>query len=184
MGGVANNSRLLVGRIGAAHGIKGGVRIASFTGDPLAIASYGPLQTDRPGLVVTIADAKLMKATVIAKLKGVTDRNRAETLNGVELYIDRDMLPDNEDEDDFYHADLIGLEARLEDGTILGEIVAVPNFGAGDILEVRDPKSGNSALYPFTKAVVPAVKIKDGYLTIVPPEEVEAGDDEAGEAFE
>lgn len=184
MGGEANN-RLLVGRIGAAHGIKGGVRIASYTGDPLAIAGYGPLATNRPGLVVTIADARLMKATVIAKLKGVTDRNTAETLNGVELYIDRDKLPAlTEDEDDFYHADLIGLDARLEDGTSLGEILAVLNFGAGDILEVRDAKSGASELYPFTKAVVPTVRVKDGYLVVVPPDVIEARDDEDDEGDE
>lgn len=186
MGGEAN-TRLLVGRIGAAHGIKGGVRIASYTADPLAIAGYGPLATNRPGLVVTIADAKLMKATVIAKLKGVTDRNTAETLNGVELYIDRDKLPDlSEDEDDFYHADLIGLDARLEDGTSLGKVLAVLNFGAGDILEVRDDKTGASELYPFTRAVVPTVRVKDGFVVIVPPETIEArsegdDDDEASE---
>ena len=167
-------NRLLLGRIGAAHGIKGSVRIASYTEDPLAIASYGPLETSRPGLTVTIADAKLMKQTVIARLKGISDRNTAETLNGVELYIDRALLPAVEDEDDFYHADLIGLTARLADGTALGTVVAVPNFGAGDLLEVQDPATGSSVYYPFTKAVVPAVDLAGGWLTVVPPEETEA----------
>jgi 16S rRNA processing protein RimM len=176
--GDANKDRLLIGRIGAAHGIKGGVRIATFTGDPLAIASYGPLQTNRPGLTVTIGDARLMKATVIAKLKGITDRNTAETLNGVELYIDRSQLPETEDEDDFYHTDLIGLEARLEDGTVLGEVLDLPNFGAGDLIEIGDKKTGMSELYPFTKAVVPTIAIKDGYLVVVPPEIIEIDDED------
>jgi 16S rRNA processing protein RimM len=176
--GDANTSRLLIGRIGAAHGIKGGVRIATFTGDPLAIATYGPLQTNRPGFMVTITDARLMKATVIAKLKGITDRNTAETLNGVELYIDRSQLPDTDDEDDFYHTDLIGLQARAEDGTVLGEVLDLPNFGAGDLIEIGDRKTGQSDLYPFTKAVVPTVAVKDGYVVIVPPEVIELDEDD------
>ena len=95
-----------------------------------------------------------------------TDRNAAEKLNGVELYVDRDKLPPTEDDDDFYHADLIGLEARLADGTVIGEVTAIPNFGAGDLIEVRDARSGDTYLYPFTKAVVPEVRIADGYLVI------------------
>jgi len=182
--GDANTSRLLVGRIGAAHGIKGGVRIATFTGDPLAIASYGPLQTNRPGLVITIGDARLMKATIIAKLKGITDRTTAETLNGVELYIDRSQLPETEDEDDFYHTDLIGLEARAEDGTVLGQVIDLPNFGAGDLIEIGDKKTGQTELYPFTKAVVPTVAIKDGYIVVVPPEMIELDEQEGDEEAE
>lgn len=172
-------ARVLLGRIGSAHGIKGSVRIATYTGDPLAIAGYGPLETNRPGLTVTIADAKMMKATVIARLKGVTDRNTAETLNGVELYIDRDKLPEPEDEDDFYVADLIGLDARLEDGTVIGKVLAIPNYGAGDLIEIGE--GGSSELLPFTKAVVPVISVKDGYLVIVPPDFVEADDAEDNE---
>jgi 16S rRNA processing protein RimM len=127
---------------------------------------------------VTIGDARLMKATVIAKLKGITDRNTAETLNGVELYIERSQLPETEDEDDFYHADLIGLQARLEDGTVLGEVLDLPNFGAGDLIEIGDRKSGQSELYPFTKAVVPTISIKDGYVVVVPPEIIEIDDED------
>src|SRR5690606_11251357 len=101
----------------AAHGIRGEVRITSFTGDPLAIARYGPLETDRAGVTVTIADARMGRNVVIARLAGVADRNGAEALNGISLYIRRDKL-EAPDEDEFYHADLIGLEARTEEGSV------------------------------------------------------------------
>jgi 16S rRNA processing protein RimM len=173
-----SDEKILVGRIGAAHGIAGEVRITAFTAEPLAIAGYGPLMTDRPGLAVTIDKARLGKGVVIARLRGVSDRNGAEALNGVGLYIARDSLPPVADDDDFYHSDLIGLEARLADGHVLGEVSALPNYGAGDIIEVRDPRSGDTFLYPFTKAVVPEVRIAEGYLVIAPPLEVEPGGEE------
>jgi 16S rRNA processing protein RimM len=165
--------KLLMGRIGAAHGIKGEVRIQSFTEDPLAIMDYGPLATNRPGLTVEILDARTTTNVLVARLKGVPDRNAAEKLNGVELYVDRDLLPEIEDEDDYYHADLIGLDARLEDGSSLGEVIAVPNFGAGDMLELRDAASGETRFIPFTKAAVPEVHIAAGYVVVVPPIEIE-----------
>lgn len=174
-----NSNRILLGTIGAAHGIKGEVRITSHTQDPEAIASYGPLDTDRAGLTITIETARLNKTVLIARLKGVRDRNAAELLNGVGLYIDRERLPEHEDEDDFYHADLIGLDARLEEtGVSIGEVVALPNFGAGDLIEVRDPRSGDTFLFPFTKAVVPTIRIADGYLTIAPPLDADPGEEE------
>lgn len=170
--------KLLVGRIGAAHGIRGEVRIQSFTEDPMALVHYSPLSTNRPGLSVTILSARATTNVLVARLEGVADRTAAERLNGVELYVDRSLLPAPDDEDDFYHADLIGLEARLGDGTVLGEVSAVPNFGAGDLLEVRDPLSGDTFLYPFTRKVVPEVRLKDGYLVIDVPLEAEIGDEE------
>jgi 16S rRNA processing protein RimM len=177
---IAGNSEnlLLMGRIGAAHGIKGEVRIQSFTEDPLALVDYGPLTTNKPGLTIRILAARTTTNVLVARLEGVNDRNAAEKLNGVELYVDRALLPETDDEDDFYHADLIGLRAQLIDGTVLGEVSAVPNFGAGDLLEVRDARSGDTYLYPFTKAVVPAVHLKDGYLVIEPPLEADPGEEE------
>lgn len=174
--------KLLMGRIGAAHGIKGEVRIQSFTEDPLAIMDYGPLATNTPGLVIEILDARTTTNVLVARLKGVPDRNAAEKLNGTELYVDRDLLPQIEDEDDYYHADLIGLEARLEDGQSLGEVIAVPNFGAGDMLELRDKASGETRFIPFTKAAVPEVHIAAGYVVIVPPVEVEGEDSPEAES--
>ncbi|OEO31895.1 16S rRNA processing protein RimM [Devosia insulae DS-56] len=166
-----------MGRIGAAHGIKGEVRIQSFTEDPLALASYGPLSTNKPGLTIKILAARTTTNVLVARLEGINDRNAAEKLNGVELYVDRALLPDT-DGDDFYHADLIGLKARLADGSEIGEVMAVPNFGAGDLLEIRDPRSGDTYLYPFSKAVVPEVRVAEGYLLIDPPIEAEPGEEE------
>lgn len=171
-------NRILLGQIGAAHGIKGEVRIAAHTQDPEAIASYGPLETDRPGLTVTITRARLQKNVVVANIKGITDRTAAENLNGVSLFVDRDRLPPPDDEDDFYHADLLGLTARLESGVVIGQVSALPNFGAGDLIEIRDPQSGDTFLYPFTKAVVPVVNIAEGYLTIVVPLDAPEGEEE------
>jgi 16S rRNA processing protein RimM len=168
----------LLGQIGAAHGIKGEVRIATHTQDPLAIGTYGPLDTDRPGLTITITKLRLQKNVVVAHIKGISDRTAAEKLNGVNLYLDRSKLPEPEDEDDFYHADLLGLEARLESGVVLGQVSAIPNFGAGDLIEIRDPQSGDTYLYPFTKAVVPTIRINEGYLTIVVPLDVDEGEEE------
>jgi 16S rRNA processing protein RimM len=173
----AGDNKLLMGRIGAAHGIKGEVRIQSFTEDPLALASYGPLSTNKPGLTIKILAARTTTNVLVARLEGVNDRNAAEKLNGVELYVDRALLPDTDD-DDFYHADLIGLKARLADGSEIGEVMAVPNFGAGDLLEIRDPRSGDTYLYPFSKAVVPEVRVAEGYLLIDPPIEAEPGEEE------
>ncbi len=169
---------LLVGRIGAAHGIKGEVRVQSFTEDPLALVSYGPLATSKPGLTIRILAARTTTNVLVARLEGVNDRTAAEKLNGVELFIDRALLPEPDDEDDFYHADLLGLRAQLADGTVLGKVSAVPNFGAGDLLEVRDERSGDTYLYPFSKAVVPEVKVKEGYLVIEPPIEADPGEEE------
>ncbi len=170
--------KLLMGRIGAAHGIKGEVRIQSFTEDPLALVSYGPLTTSKPGLIIKILTARTTTNVLVARIEGVNDRSAAERLNGVELYVDRALLPPPEDDDDFYHADLIGLRARLADGTEIGEVSAVPNFGAGDLIEVKDKRSGDTFLYPFTRTVVPEVKIAEGYILIEPPVEADPGEEE------
>jgi 16S rRNA processing protein RimM len=176
--GDASSKKLLMGRIGAAHGIKGEVRIQSFTEEPLALKNYSPFTTNRPGLVIEIEAARATTNVLVARLKGVTDRTSAEKLNGVELYVDRDRLPAPEDEDDFYHSDLIGLEARLGDGSVLGEVIAIPNFGASDLIEVRDRLSVDTFLYPFTMAVVPIVRIDEGYLVIEVPVDAEPGEEE------
>jgi len=174
----AAHHKLLVGRIGAAHGVKGEVRITSFTEDPLALLRYSPLATGRPGLTVTLLSARAAANVLVARLEGVNDRSAAEALNGVELYVDRTLLPEPEDEDHFYHADLIGLEARLADGKVLGAVSAVPNYGAGDLLEIRGPVSGDTFLYPFTRRVVPEVRLADGYVVIDVPLETDIAEEE------
>jgi 16S rRNA processing protein RimM len=167
-----------MGRIGAAHGIRGEVRIQSFADEPLALARYGTFTTNRPGLTVTIASARGTTNMLVARLEGVNDRRAAEGLKGVELYVERDLLPPPEDEE-FYHSDLIGLRAQLEDGTAVGKVAAVLNYGAGDILEVR-AENGETFLFPFTRVVVPHVHVKEGFLVIDPPLEAEPGEEEPG----
>lgn len=174
----SKSNQIFLGQIGAAHGIKGQVRIATHTQDPEAIGGYGPLDTDRPGLTITLTKVRLQKNVIVAHIKGISDRTAAEQLNGVSLFIDRSKLPPPEDEDDFYHADLLGLDARLDSGVTIGKVSAVPNFGAGDLIEIRDPQSGDTYLYPFTKAVVPSVNIAEGYLTIVIPLDAPEGEEE------
>ena len=173
-----SHAKILMGRIGAAHGIKGEVRIQSFTENPMTLADYGPLATDKPGLTIEIEAARLADKMLVARLKGVADRTAAEKLNGIELFVEREKLPPTDDDDDFYHADLVGLEARLKNGSVIGQVSAVPNYGAGDLLEVRNPRSGDTFLYPFTKAAVPEVHVKAGYLVIDPPTEADLGEEE------
>jgi 16S rRNA processing protein RimM len=170
------DTRILMGRIGAAHGIKGEVRIQSFTEEPLALVGYGPFSTNRAGLSVTIETARATTNVLVARLKGIHDRTAAEKLNGVELYVERERLPQIDDEDDFYLADLIGLEARTADGAVLGKVLAVPNHGAGDMLEIGGA-GHETRLIPFTRAAVPEVHIADGFLVVDPPVELDAGED-------
>jgi 16S rRNA processing protein RimM len=169
---------ILLGTIGAAHGIKGEVRITSHTQEPEAIAGYGPLDTDRPGLTVTIVAARLQKTVLIARLDGVRDRDAAEKLNGVSLFVERSRLPEHDDEDDFYHADLIGLDARLDTGVSIGRVIALHNHGAGDLIELQDERNGDTFLFPFTKAVVPTIRIAEGFLVISPPVDADPAEEE------
>lgn len=165
--------------IGAAHGIKGELRVKTFTGDPLALADYGPLQA-RDGRVFQILDIRPAGTVVVVRFKGVSDRNAAEALAGTELFVDRSVLPDDGEEDEFYHADLIGLEIRDDKGVAIGRIVAVHNFGGGDILDVT-LAGRKGVLIPFTRAAVPEVSIAEGFVRLDP---VAAGlvEDEDGEA--
>ncbi len=170
-------SLILLGRFGAPHGVRGEIRLQSYTGDPLAIGAYGPL-TDKSGA----KSFKLLsvrpqgKDMLVARVAGVADRTGAEALTGVELYISRDRLPAPEDEDEFYLADLVGLRAETRGGEHIGAVVALRNFGAGDILEVAPQAGGETLLFPFTKAVVPVVSVSEGRVIIEPPEEIEGGE--------
>jgi 16S rRNA processing protein RimM len=165
-----------MGRVGAAHGIKGEVRVQSFAEDRLALARYGTFFTDRPGLTVTIASARGTTNMLVARIEGIDDRAAAEKLRGVELYLDREALPPPAEEE-FYHGDLVGLRAQLADGTEIGTVGAVLNFGAGDILEVRS-RGGETFLFPFTRLVVPEVHLKDGFVVVDPPRDAEPGAEE------
>ncbi|TIT17897.1 MAG: ribosome maturation factor RimM [Mesorhizobium sp.] len=152
--------------IGAAHGIKGELRVKSFTGDPLALADYGPLYA-RDGRAFQIVDIRPANTVVVVRFKGVNDRNAAEALAGTELFVDRSVLPDEGEEDEFYHADLVGLEVKDDTGAVIGKVVAVHNFGGGDILDVT-LAGRKGVLIPFTQAAVPEVSIAGGFVRIDP----------------
>jgi 16S rRNA processing protein RimM len=163
--------RVILATIGGAHGIRGEVRVKSFTEDPMAVKSYGPLFAE-DGRSFEIERLRPSKNVLIAKFKGIDDRNAAEALNGLSLFVERSALPPPEP-GEYYHADLIGLAAFDPDGQPLGEVVAVDNYGAGDILEIVDKQRGSSLLIPFTNSTVPDIDIAAGRLTIVPPVEIE-----------
>jgi 16S rRNA processing protein RimM len=166
--GVAGDSaRLCLGVITGAHGIRGRVRVKSFTADPEAIAGYGPLSDENGARRFDLELTGAQKGVLIAYIKGVDDRNAAEALRGLRLYVDRAALPEPE-ADEFYEADLIGLEATHEDGTIFGTIRAVNDFGAGVSLEIEDP-AGKTVVVPFTNAAVPVVDIANKHVVVVPP---------------
>lgn len=161
---------ILVAQIGAAHGLKGEVRVKALTADPRSLKRYSPLAT-RDGRLFHVEAARPAGASpdmLVVRFRGIGDRNASEALNGTDLYIPRDRLPAIADEDEYYHADLIGLAAATIAGEELGTVIAVHNFGAGDILEVG-PRRGPTLLVPFTRAVVPAVDLAGGRLTIDPP---------------
>jgi 16S rRNA processing protein RimM len=182
MAGAEEDTLIPVGRFGAAHGVRGEVRLKSYTDDPLAIAGYGPLR-DKAGRSYEIAAARPAAGSsspdmLVVRVDGVTTREAAEALNNLEVSVPRDRLPEAE-EDEFYHGDLIGLSAATVSGEPFGTVIAVQNFGAGDLLDVARP-GGRTVLIPFTKAAVPEIDVKGGRLVVDPPagllDEDKAGD--------
>ena len=165
----SDDKSIRVGVITGAVGVRGDVRVKAFTDDPKDIAAYGPVTTG-DGARHDIRVIRLSKDGVVARLDGVGDRDVALAMKGTELFVGRDALPESED-DEYYHADLIGLEARDLSGATLGRIKAVFDFGAGEMLELKLEKGG-VAMLPFTLAAVPGVKIDEGYLLVDPPERV------------
>lgn len=163
---------ILVARVAGAFGVRGEVRITAFTQDPLALLDYGGLKRrdGSPGL--TLITARAAKGGVIARTQEITTPEQADALRGLELFIARAALPEP-DEDEFYLADLIGLEARDVDGGVIGQIKAVQNFGAGDLLEIQPAQGGPTWWLAFTRATVPEVKITEGHVVISPPAQIE-----------
>lgn len=158
--------RVCVAQIGAAHGIRGEVRLRSFTEAPMAIASYGPLESEDGKRRIEIEALRPSKDHFVARLAGVRDRTDAETLTNLRLYVPRDRLPPAA-EGEFYHADLVGLAAVTPDGASLGTVTAIHNFGAGDVVEIK-PESGETMLVPFTDTAVPEIDIAAGRMIVVP----------------
>ena len=165
---VSPDDKVLAGVITAAHGIKGEVKLKSFTADPEAIASYGPLLTLR-GDSLEIEKLRTQKDGFIAVLKGVRDRNRAETLKGAELFLKRGQLPEP-DGDEVYVHDLIGATVVTVVGETFGTVIAVPNFGAGDLLEIRRDGVKETVLVPFADEYVPKIDLDKRELTLDLPE--------------
>ena len=163
--------QICVARIGAAHGVRGAVKLWTFTEDPLAVLHYGPLAFKDGARTLVVTYAREARDHLVATLEGVTTRDDAEKLNGVELYIARDKLPATDD-DEYYHADLIGLSAETTAGEAIGRVSAIHNFGAGDVIEIAPPH-GPTMLLPFSNAVVPTVDIAGGRVVIELPGEID-----------
>ncbi len=170
--------RVLLGHISQANGLRGEVLIKSHTANPADIGSYGVLGNKDATRTFDIKVIRITTKGVVAKISGVTDRTAAEVLRGTELYIDRDQLPASDDEDDFYHTDLIGLEAQTADGAKVGTVIAVQNFGASDLLEIRPLDSKTTELIPFNKAFVPDVDLEGGRVIVVWPDDTVKEDED------
>ena len=161
--------RVCVGTIAGAFGVHGEVRLKSFCAEPSEIASYGPHSTEDGARSFTITLTRPVKSGFAARLTGVPTKEAADALRGTRLYAPREALPSLPD-DEFYHADLIGLTALDTGGATLGKVAAVLNHGAGDLLELRGPGLKGSVLVPFTRAAVPTVDLAAGRIIIDPPE--------------
>ncbi len=159
--------RVQIGFITAAHGIRGQVKVKSFTENPTDLTAYGPLYTDA-GAAIPLTITGQAKQLLIGTIENVSDRTEAERYINTPLFIPREALP-APTEGDYYHADLISLEARLQNNTPYGTIIAIHNFGAGDILEILTPDNKTEML-PFNKDTIPEIHVNEGYLYITPPD--------------
>ena len=168
---MAKDTRICVGAISGPQGIKGEVRLKSYTGDPEAIATYGPLETERGDRTIIIASMRPVKGGLAVRLEGIESRNAVEALGKPKLYVARDRLPET-GEDEYYQADLIGLTAFDPGGAEVGKIRAVLDFGAGEMLDIFVQGAKTSLLVPFTAEEVPTVDIAVGRVVIDPKEMV------------
>lgn len=177
----AASELICVGAVTGARGIKGDIRIKSFTADPNAIATYGPLYDKTGNLTYALKITGQAKGLLIGRIEGTPDRTAAEKLRGLQFFVPRDSLPEAE-EDEFYFSDLIGLRAEDLEGKALGTISSVENYGAGDVLEIVGVINGGLML-PFTKQAVPRVDIQNGLVVIDPPDGIfDPPDEEAKES--
>ncbi|MEQ1717389.1 MAG: ribosome maturation factor RimM [Hyphomicrobium sp.] len=164
-----SKSRILLGTIATVHGIRGEIVVRAFTGDPAAIASYGPLSDKDDKRRFKLRVVRVTPKGVIARVEGIADRTAAETLRGIDLYVERAKLPKPAD-GEYYHTDLIGLDVRDPAGVKIATVANVSNFGAGDLLEVRFEGANATEYIPFTNVYVPQVDIAAGFVTVVMPE--------------
>jgi len=165
----SGDDRVLLGHISGAHGIRGDIVVKSYTTDPADIASYGVLSDEVGMIILELKVIRVGPKGVIARVKGVTDRNAAEALRGTKLFVDRANLPEPDDRE-FYHADLHGLAIVDPDGQMIGEVVAIQNFGAGDLLEYRLQGQRRTEFLPFNETYVPEINLETGMVNVVLPE--------------
>jgi 16S rRNA processing protein RimM len=164
---------ILMGVFGAPQGVRGEVRLKSLTGEPSAIGVYGPLTNEgRTRSFVLESLRSLKDDMLVARITGVSTREAAEALKGVEIFARRDQLPPP-NEDEFYYDDLVGLEAVDAAGAPLGRVISLMNHGAGDVLEIAPADGGETLLLPFTKSVAPRIDFDAGRIVVEPPREVE-----------
>jgi 16S rRNA processing protein RimM len=163
----APSGLVCVAQVATAHGVRGALKLRCFTEDPASVAAYGAVCDAHGRELFRLRIIGQSRTGVIVKAEGIDSREAAEALRGLDLYIPRDRLPDT-DTDEFYHSDLVGLAAFDAEGARCGEVVAVQNYGAGDLLEVR-LDAGETILVPFTENAVPSIDLDGGRLVIVPP---------------
>ena len=161
---------ILVGQVGGAFGVKGEVRITAFTETPGALLDYRDLKREDGSAALTLLSGRVAKGGLVARVEEIATPEQADALRGLRLYIPRAALPEA-DEDEFYLADLIGLEARDPAGVMIGRVRSVQNFGAGDLLEIQPAASGPSWWLAFTRETVPEVRLADGIIVVARPPE-------------
>ena len=167
-----------IGMITAPHGVRGAVRVKSFTADPRAITRYGPLYNAPGSRAFTFSPAGWVREQVIVRIDGVRDRNQAESLRGTKLYVPREALPDLDGEDEYYLVDLVGLTAEWADGSHRGVVKGVADFGAGDVVEVV-LEDGKILVLPFTRDAVPLVDLANRRLVVDPPQGLDVPQDDS-----
>ncbi|NKB52304.1 MAG: ribosome maturation factor RimM [Rhizobiaceae bacterium] len=169
------NNPVLMARIGGPHGIKGEVRVKPFGDDPLTLSEYGSLYS-KDGRKFKITRMRVSKSVLVVKFKGVNFRDEAEALNGTDLYIDRSMLPNDIEDDEFYVTDLIDCRVVDPGGADIGAVLDVVNFGAGDLIEIMPSGSGQSILVEFTRNNVPSIDLDAKSIVVELPDEVSERD--------
>jgi 16S rRNA processing protein RimM len=169
--------RICVARIGAAHGVRGEVKLWSFTEDPASVAAYGPLETEDGTQRFEIESMRAAKDYFVARIAGISTRDAAERLRNLELYIPRARLPNIDERDTYYHTDLIGLDVVTLEGVQIGTVHALHNFGAGDIIEIMPVGGGEPLMLPFNDVTVPMVDLDKKQIVLVRPVEIEARDE-------
>ena len=172
---MTNDKLILVGHVAGGFGVKGEIKITAYTADPLALTAYGPLLRADGSPALTVTSARPTKEGVVGRVKEVETKEQADALRNLKLYVPRDRFPEP-DEDEFYLADLVGIEARDPEGVVLGTVRAVQNFGADDMLEIAPAIGGQTWYLPFTREATPELHLAEGWLLAVRP--VETGERE------